>query len=154
MVPWFDRKFDFPANQNIMPSIIERLGGTAIRVWCKMERMDPSIIALRLNGKWSILDQIGHLGDLEPLWTGRLDDILRGEKVMRAADLSNTITNNADHNSRSWHELVDIFESNEALLSTNCENLNEEDGFQVVPPPSLKNSHAHPRSVHLRRRTR
>ena len=64
-----------------MPSIIERLDGTAIRVRHKMERIDPSIIALKLNGKWSILEQIGHLGDLEPLWTGRLDDILHGEYI-------------------------------------------------------------------------
>ncbi len=69
MVTWFERKFDFPATQNIMPSIIERLDGTSVRVRQKMERIDPSIIALRLNGKWSILDQIGHLGDLEPLWS-------------------------------------------------------------------------------------
>ena len=138
MIPWFDRKFDFPANQNIMPSIIERLDGTGIRVRYKMERMDPSIIALRLDGKWSILDQIGHLGDLEPLWTGRLEDILRGEKVMRAADLSNTMTNNADHNSRSWHELVNIFESMRNLTLHKLRNLNEEDAFRSCLHPRLK----------------
>jgi hypothetical protein len=103
-----------------------------------MERMDPSIIALTLDGKWSILDQIGHLGDLEPLWTGRREDILRGEKVMRAADLSNTITNNADHNSRSWHELVDIFESMRNLTLYKLRNLNEEDAFRSSLHPRLK----------------
>ena len=88
------------------------------------------ILALRLNGKWSILDQIGHLGDPEQLWTGRLEDILRGEKVMRAADLSNTATNNANHNSRSWHEHVDVFQSLRNLTLHKLRNLNEEDAFK------------------------
>ena len=138
MVTWFERKFDFPANQNIMPSIIERLDGTSVRVRHKMERIDPSIITLKLNGKWSILEQIGHLGDLEPLWSDRLDDILNGEKVMRAADLGNSITNDANHNSRSWHDLLERFESLRNITIHRLQNLKEEDTFRTSLHPRLK----------------
>ena len=31
-INWFDRIFDFQINQNIMPSVIERLEGTSIRL--------------------------------------------------------------------------------------------------------------------------
>ena len=55
MVTWFERKFDYSTTQNIMPSIIERLDGTAVHMRQKMERIGPSIITLQLNGRWSIL---------------------------------------------------------------------------------------------------
>ena len=138
MVTWFERKFDYSTTQNIMPSIIERLDGTSVRVRQKMERIDPSIITLQLNGKWSILEQIGHLGDLEPLWCGRLDDILNGENVMRAADLGNTLTNDANHNSRSWHELLERFESLRNVTIHRLQNLKDEDAFRASLHPRLK----------------
>ena len=138
MVTWFERKFDYSTTQNIMPSIIERLDGTSVRVRQKIERIDPSIITLQLNGKWSILEQIGHLGDLEPLWSGRLDDILNGENVMRAADLGNSLTNDANHNSRSWQDLLERFESLRNITIHRLQNLKEEDTFRTSLHPRLK----------------
>jgi uncharacterized damage-inducible protein DinB len=138
MVTWFERKFDYSTIQNIMPSIIERLNGTPVRVRHKMERIDPSIITLQLDGKWSILEQIGHLGDLEPLWCGRLDDILNDENVMRAADLGNTQTNDANHNSQSWQELLARFESLRNITIHRLQNLKEEDVFKSSLHPRLK----------------
>ena len=131
MVTWFERKFDYSTTQNILPSIIERLDGTSVLVRQKMERIDPSIITLQLNGKWSILEQIGHLGDLEPLWCGRLDDILNGENVMRAADLGNSLTNVANHNGRSWRDLLERFESLRRITILRLQNLKEEDTFRL-----------------------
>ena len=138
MVTWFERKFDYSATQNLMPSIIERLDGTPVRVRQKMERIDPSIITLQLNGKWSILEQIGHLGDLEPLWLGRLDDILNSENIMRAADLENSLTNVANHNSRSWQDLLERFESLRNITVQRLQNLKEEDAFRTSLHPRLK----------------
>jgi len=81
-VNWFDRKFDFSVTQNIMPSVIERLEGSPIRLREKMRRIDPSLYTVKPEGKWSILAHIGHLADLEPLWQGRLDDILNEQKEL------------------------------------------------------------------------
>ncbi len=73
-VNWFERKFDFSINQNIMPSLIERLEGTPIRLKEKIRLTNPADLAIKPNGKWSIAEHIGHLADLEPLWQGRLDE--------------------------------------------------------------------------------
>ena len=100
MVNWFERKFDFSTDQNIIPSLIERLEGTPIRLRHKLTLIDPAIYVSASDGKWSILEHIGHLGDLEPLWIGRLEDILKGEQEMRATDLSNSLTHTDNHNSR------------------------------------------------------
>src|SRR6185312_14816515 len=78
-INWFDRKFDFSANQNIMPTLIERLEGTPARVAEKLKKIDPSRYKIKPNDKWSILEHVGHLSDLELLWQGRLADILNGE---------------------------------------------------------------------------
>src|SRR5690242_2472436 len=107
---WFDRKFEFSGTENTMPSLIERLEGTAIRLRAKMKKIDPALYTTKPEGKWSMLEHIGHLADLEPLWQGRLDDILNGQQELRPTDLTNTRTTEAHHNSKSLDQLLDSFE--------------------------------------------
>jgi len=138
MINWFERKFDFSTDQNILPSLIERLEGTPIRLRHKLSSIDPSIYALPFDGKWSILEQLGHLGDLEPLWIGRLEDILKGEKEMRAADLTNTLTHKGNHNTRSADELLDRFERLRKIAVDKLRTLTDEAAFKSALHPRLK----------------
>src|SRR5689334_8336208 len=108
-VNWFDRKFEFSATQNIMPSLVERLEGTPVRLREKMKRIAPSWYTVKPDGKWSIAEHLGHLADLEPLWQGRLEDILSGQKELRPTDLDNKKTTEANHNSKPIAELLDTF---------------------------------------------
>ena len=108
-INWFDRKFDFSADQNILPTLIERLEGTPVRLAEKIRKIEPDRYTIKPNGKWSILEHVGHLSDLEPLWQGRLDDILNGEQEMRIADLTNRQTNEANHNEEAPRDLLDNF---------------------------------------------
>lgn len=137
-VKWFDRTFDFPTRDNIMPSVIERLEGTPIRLREKMKGIDPSLYNKKPDGRWSILEQTGHLADLEPLWQGRLDDILNGEKELRPVDLSNRKTTEADHNSKTLAELLDNFDALRQLTLARLRNLREEDVFRSSLHPRLK----------------
>ena len=73
-------------------SVIERLKGTPIRLSDKILSITEEKLTLKPENKWSILENIGHLLDLEPLWEGRLDDILNNKNEMRAADLENKKT--------------------------------------------------------------
>ena len=52
---------------------------------------------------------VGHLGDLEPLWAGRLDDLVAREARLRPADLKNRATHEANHNERSIADLLGRF---------------------------------------------
>ena len=108
-VNWFERNFEFNITQNIFPSLIERLHGTPIRLEEKIKSILPEFLAARLDDSWSIKQNIGHLTDLEPLWQTRLEDIIRGQKVMSAADLQNTKTEMEDHNNRSMDDLLKDF---------------------------------------------
>jgi len=73
-IKWFDRKFKFPDEQNIFPSIIERLRGTPVRLVDKMAKIQEANTTVKVENNWSIAENIGHLIDLEPLWQGRYED--------------------------------------------------------------------------------
>ncbi len=137
-VNWFDRKFEFASNQNIMPSIIERLEGTPIRVKEKLRQIDPSLYKLKPDGKWSILEHVGHLADLEPLWQGRLDDILSGKKELRPTDLDNKKTTEANHNDKPVAELLNRVESLRKITLSKLKDLDEIDVFKFSLHPRLK----------------
>src|SRR5688572_11544736 len=100
-VNWFNRQFHFDSEQNIFPVIIERLWGTPVRLRAKIQQTPSEVLELQYDNTWSIKENIGHLTDLEPLWQGRLQDILSGEQVLRATDLQNRKTTEANHNGKS-----------------------------------------------------
>lgn len=137
-VKWFDRKFDFTFEQNIFPSIIDRLEGTVIRLEQRVNNISTEILKNKPDGHWSILENIGHLSDLEPLWQIRLQDILSEKEIMAAADLQNTKTNQAAHNQKPPDELLNKFISlrNETLKQ--LDQLTEKDIYKSSLHPRLK----------------
>lgn len=137
-VNWFDRKFDFSGNQNIMPGLIERLEGTPVRLREKLKKISSSIYKIQPDNKWSILEHIGHLGDLEPLWQGRLEDILNGKKELRPTDLQNTQTTIALHNEQDPSFLIERFEQLRKATVESIKLLTEEEIFRSALHPRLK----------------
>jgi len=135
---WFERKFDFNSEQNIFPSIIERLRGTPARLEEKTKSVSEVNSNAKINGRWSIKENIGHLLDLEPLWVGRLEDILNKELYLRTADLTNTKTNQANHNSEYKNDLVKEFRITRANTINRLELLSEENIFLSALHPRLK----------------
>ena len=136
-IKWFDRKFNFEHSQNILPSIIERLKATPLSLTAAVEGLDREVLKAQVEGKWSILQNIGHLLDLESIWQGRLEDILAGESYLREADLSNTKTHEAQHNSREAAELIEVFRKSRAKTVLALEQLEEADVFKSALHPRL-----------------
>jgi len=135
---WFDRKFDFSGEQNIFPSIIERLKGTPARLEEKMRSIPAEILDLKPGGAWSIKENIGHLTDLEPLWQGRLEDIINGEEELRPTDLANRKTDEANHTARSLNELLSDFKQTREQTVLMLEKLDEQTIFKSALHPRLK----------------
>lgn len=106
---WFKRTFPAIEDNGLLPTIIERLSGTPGRVEEILGRLDPDLLTLKPDGKWSIKEEIGHLGDLEPLWYGRVEDLVNGATELRVADLTNQLTHNADHNAAKTITLLQRF---------------------------------------------
>lgn len=135
---WFDRSFNFENNQNIFPSILERLSGTPIRLEEKVKKLSESILTFSLDNTWTIKENIGHLIDLEPLWQGRLDDIVNGCSELRPTDLQNCKTDFANHNDTSLQELLSEFRKIREQTIKKLQSINEEIIFKSALHPRLK----------------
>lgn len=137
-IKWFDRKFNFSLEQNIFPSIIERLEGTMLRIKHKVELISTDQLTAVLDGKWSIQENIGHLIDLEPLWQGRLEDILNDREFLRHADLTNKKTDLESHNDKKIDSLVMEFQNLREKTLKMLKSLDESDIFKYALHPRLK----------------
>ncbi len=137
-VDWFARKFDFTSQQNIFPGLLERLVGTPVRIREKLKGINPAFYPVKTDGQWSILEHVGHLADLEPLWQGRLEDILAGREELRPTDLSNRKTDEANHNARGAEALVRAFTELRQMTIARLEALTEEQLFLASLHPRLR----------------
>ena len=135
---WFDRKFDFGYTENIFPMILERLMGTPPRLTYKLKSIPPELLETKIDGSWSIKENIGHLTDLEPLWQKRFDDILSGNEYMTPTDLANSKTDLAGHNSKPVEELIREFSMIRLDTLSMLENIPEEFIFRFSLHPRLK----------------
>jgi len=113
---WFDRKFSPIEDNGILPCIIERLEGTPARLAEKMKQINKASLSVSKNHKWSIKREIGHLIDLEPLWLERAKEIIAGEPDLKKADLTNSKTQEADHDAREVTALVTDFSTHRQYL--------------------------------------
>jgi uncharacterized damage-inducible protein DinB len=138
-IKWFEREFNFTSHQNTFPSIIERLSGTPARLTEKFKSIPPAITTIRIDGTWTIKENVGHLIDLEPLWQGRLEDILTGKAELRPTDLLNTKTTEANHNAVSIEDLLNRFRQVRLSTLTSLAMLDEREIFMSALHPRLKN---------------
>jgi uncharacterized damage-inducible protein DinB len=135
---WFERKFNFDFTENIFPSIIERLAGTPARLEEKFTVIPSCMQTTRINGTWSIKENVGHLTDLEPLWQGRLEDIFNDKTELRPTDLQNSKTSEANHNAKSIEALIADFRTIRKITVEKISLLDEEVIFRSALHPRLK----------------
>jgi uncharacterized damage-inducible protein DinB len=110
-VIWFERKFKVALPLELFPVVVERLRGAPARLEENTSNLSPDILTKRSGSLWTIKEHAGHLGDLEPLWDGRIDDFLNGAEKLRDADLKNSKTHNANHNETNITVLLRDFRS-------------------------------------------
>lgn len=135
---WFKRIFPPIEDNGLLPAIIERLNGTPARIEEIIGRLDPDLLTLKTEDKWSIKEEIGHLGDLEPLWSGRIDDLVNGTAELRAADLTNQVTHNADHNTTKTVILLQRFREQRQAFVEKLLALTDEQLERSALHPRLK----------------
>ncbi len=136
LIKWTLRKFSFEYPVELYPAILERVRGTPARVQEMITGKSDAVLSYRPEQAWSIKEHIGHLNDLEELHEGRIDDFLEGNKTLRAADMENKKTREADHNKKSIEELVSNFRFSRNIF---VERLNS------IEPAFLAQSALHPR---------
>jgi uncharacterized damage-inducible protein DinB len=134
--PWFERMFAFDMPNSRFPNVLERLRGTPLRLQERLSCAGSATLVARIDDKWSMQENAGHLCNLEPLWIRRAEQLLEGMSELAVADLSNRGTDEAHYNERSLSELFETFRTLRAKLMMTLEN---------APPSSLELSARHPR---------
>ncbi len=106
LTPWVHRRWRFEYPAELHPAVIERLRGLPARADELGSSLTPGQATMAPARGWSIQRHLGHLGDLEELFSARLDAYERGEPVLPAADMSNTRTVDADHDARRLTDVL------------------------------------------------
>ena len=124
-IKWIDRKFEFNQPLGMFPLVIERLRGTPIRLNHYTSNLPKSLLTKKEDNAWSIQEHVGHLIDLEELHEGRIDDFLAGKAILRAADMQNKKTNEANHNQAEIKDLLEKFSNIRAKYIERLEALDD-----------------------------
>jgi len=134
---WTDREFKFILPVEMFPNVLERLRGTPARLEEKLAGVSREILIRKPDGKWSIQEQVGHLGDLEELGQGRIADYVAGLTELRPADITNRVTSQKDHNADDPRRLLQVFRDERVRLVAGFERLGLERAGQVAHHPRL-----------------
>lgn len=137
---WTERIFDFNFPAAYFPYVVERVRGTPARLEELLRDIDPGILTVRPNGgkEWSIQEHAGHLYDLEELHLGRLDDYAGSKEALRAADMTNRKTYEADHNAASLQDILKAFRASRKQFVERIENRSEAEVEQTALHPRLR----------------
>jgi hypothetical protein len=134
--PWFERAFPTGLAPTLLPVVIERLRGAPARVEERVAPLQARVLTRRLGETWSIQENVGHLGDLEPLWRQRVEDFLAGRTDLTPADLQNRRTTEANHHATRLTVLLERFRVARAALVAVLEG---------ADPVQLAHTARHPR---------
>jgi uncharacterized damage-inducible protein DinB len=137
MMRWFDRSFGLGLGNELLPMILERFRGTPLRLELLVRSIPAEDLTTSRDGTWSAQANVGHLLDLEPLWYGRLEDLLAGAEELRPADLTNRKTHEADHDGRPVDELLAGFRAERDRLVERAESLGSEERGATALHPRL-----------------
>lgn len=141
MIPeyaWFERTFTFDLPVWLFPNILERLRGTPARLEELVSAVEFSRRIRRDGDEWSIQENAGHLWDLESLWLGRVEDFFADRATLRAADLSNRRTHEANHNAARLEDILAGFRRERLILVERLDPLEEADVRRSALHPRLQ----------------
>jgi uncharacterized damage-inducible protein DinB len=135
---WFDRKFELSFPTELFPNVCIRLRGAPARLEEIVRATPLSRLTQKPSEKWSAQEHAGHLADLEPLWTARIDDYLAGAAELTAADLTNRKTHEAGHNQRRIEDILAEFRKARLQLVNRVGTLEAGLFARSIPHPRLK----------------
>jgi hypothetical protein len=116
---WFERQFQFGVSEGMLPFYIERLTGTSSRLEEKLKSTSDEKLSFKLDGKWSIKQNIGHLAEVDEVANKRIDEMLQGISPISPA----VFEPKADYNAMSISDILQLFKSNRLKNVTKFQTL-------------------------------
>jgi hypothetical protein len=135
---WTTRTFTFDLPISAFPAVLERLRGTAARAADMVTGVDDAVLSRRIDGKWSVKDNLGHLADLHSLDVRRVREFLDGAAVLSPADPKNEATEAGQHSRTPIGVVLDRLRVSRADLVRQLEALGENDVARTSVHPRLR----------------
>jgi hypothetical protein len=128
---WFERQFAFGLPVGMLPFYLERLEGTMIRIENKVKGVSEKILSKRLDDKWSVKENIGHLAEVDEIALKRIDEMIMGVSPMSPAVFE----------PRAYHE----WEMSKVITYFRENRMRNLRRYKSLLPQELKKSALHPR---------
>jgi hypothetical protein len=107
-IKWFERHFTFGLPAGMLPFYLERLEGTAARIETKVAGISDQVLSNKLDGKWSIKENIAHLAEVDEIALKRIDEMQLGVSPMSPA----VIQPGKDYNAMPVSDVIKFFRTN------------------------------------------
>ncbi len=107
--PWLERRFESALPLEMFPNLLERLRGTPARVEDRLHGVDQEVLTASDGTSWSILENVGHLLQVEGLWAARVDDFEAGRPELTAARFESRRVGEAQFNRSAARNLCASF---------------------------------------------
>ncbi len=135
--PWLERRFETGIPLEMFANLLERLRGTPARVEDRIRTIGLETLTASHDGKWSVLENVGHLLQVEALWAARLDDFEAGRSELTAARFESWRVGEAQFNQRAARDLCSGFRVARIHLVTRLERLDDNVLRAVARHPRL-----------------
>lgn len=135
---WFVKEFEFNMPIGAYWTVLERVRGMTARLEELVRSLPPEILTVREGDAWSIQEHVGHLYDLDELHEGRMDDYRAGLDTLRAADVTNRKTYEAEHNKASVEDLLAKARAERASFVAQFEDADAEFAARSALHPRLQ----------------
>lgn len=133
MKPWFERNLVFGYPVDMLPFFLDRMEGTILRIEFRVKNLPDIIMSEKLDDKWSVKQNIGHLAEVDVVNNRRIDQILAGEAVMAPA-----VFEPMDYNPWQIEEVLNLFRKNRAANISKYRSLTEKELSMSSLHPRLK----------------
>jgi hypothetical protein len=105
---WFQRQFTFGLPAAMLPFYLERLDGTLARIEKKTLGLTDKLLSHKLDGKWSVKENIAHLAEVDKIALRRINEMISGVSPMSPAVLQPE----RNYNILSIHEIIKFLRLN------------------------------------------
>jgi hypothetical protein len=133
-LPWFERKFTFGFAPAMLPFFLKRLEGTIYRVQEKAFHHSEEQLARRLDDKWSVKENIGHLFEVDEISGRRISEITAGQPTLSRADIQTS----GRYNEMDIRTLIERFAARRREHISRIRSLSEEQLKMTALHPRLK----------------
>jgi len=133
-LPWFERKFTFGLVAAMMPYQLERLEGTIYRIEQKVMNRSDEQLTFRMENKWSVKENIGHLCEVDEISGRRVGEILTRQAIMSRADIQNS----GNYNDTDIRMLIERFASGRRANIARMAGLSDDELAMTTLHPRLQ----------------